>query len=132
MWFGRSKAQRSHFHALPPLKLVHALPPLNTRRGFAFVDFATKQEARNAMEGVAGAHLYGRRLVLEWAEEEGGLDELRAKTAARSRAEQGPGGEAGLGMGAATEGMEEEMEEVAGAAPRGAGGRRPAKKQRRK
>lgn len=27
-----------------------------------------------------GAHLYGRRLVLEWAEEEGGLDELRAKT----------------------------------------------------
>ena len=29
-----------------------------------------------------GAHLYGRRLVLEWAEEEGGLDELRAKTGA--------------------------------------------------
>ena len=44
------------------------------------MDFATKQEARNAMEAVQGAHLYGRRLVLEWAEEEGGLDELRAKT----------------------------------------------------
>jgi len=44
------------------------------------VDFATKQEARNAMDAVQGAHLYGRRLVLEWAEEEGGLDELRAKT----------------------------------------------------
>lgn len=56
-------------------------------RGFAFVDFATKQEARNAMEAVQGAHLYGRRLVLEWAEEEGGLDELRAKTAAKYRGE---------------------------------------------
>ena len=49
------------------------------------MDFATKQEARNALEAVAGTHLYGRRLVLEWAEEEGGLDELRAKTAAKYR-----------------------------------------------
>jgi multiple RNA-binding domain-containing protein 1 len=32
------------------------------------------------MDAVQGAHLYGRRLLLEWAEEEGGLDELRAKT----------------------------------------------------
>lgn len=59
-----------------------------TPRGFAFVDFATKQEAQNAMEAVHGAHLYGRRLVLEWAEEDGGLNELRTKTAARSRVEQ--------------------------------------------
>lgn len=58
-------------------------PPPAACRGFAFVDFATKQEARNAMEAVQGTHLYGRRLVLEWAEEEGGLDELRAKTGAR-------------------------------------------------
>ncbi len=58
--------------------MVHVLPP--ACRGFAFVDFATKQEARNAMEAVQGTHLYGRRLVIEWAEEEGGLDELRAKT----------------------------------------------------
>ena len=58
----------------PPLRCLPGC------RGFAFVDFATKQEARNAMEAVQGAHLYGRRLVLEWAEEEGGLDELRAKT----------------------------------------------------
>lgn len=54
-----------------------------TPRGFAFVEFTTKQEARNAVEGLAGAHLYGRRLVLEWAEAEEGVDELRAKTAAR-------------------------------------------------
>lgn len=59
-----------------------------TPRGFAFVDFATKQEAKNAMDAVQGAHLYGRRLVLEWAEDEEGLEELRAKTAATSRAEE--------------------------------------------
>ena len=35
----------------------------NLRRGFAFVDFATKQEAKAAVEAVAGTHLYGRRLV---------------------------------------------------------------------
>lgn len=55
-------------------------------RGFAFVDFLTKQEAKSAAEAVAGTHLYGRRLVVEWAEAgEAGLDELRAKTAARFR-----------------------------------------------
>eukprot|EP00887_Chlorella_sp_A99_P005214 scaffold1.g5214.t1 len=77
-----------------------------SHRGFAFVDFATKQEARNAMQAVAGTHLYGRRLVLEWAEEEGGLNELRAKTAAKYRGGeelgagargQGEGGESGAG-----------------------------------
>lgn len=57
-------------------------------RGFAFVDFLTKQEALNAKEAVTGAHLYGRRLVIEWAEDEEGLDTLRAKTAARFRPEE--------------------------------------------
>ncbi|KEP64110.1 UNVERIFIED_CONTAM: RNA recognition motif-containing protein [Hammondia hammondi] len=39
-------------------------------RGFAFVDFATKQEAQNAVEALTGSHLYGRRLVLEPANQE--------------------------------------------------------------
>jgi len=52
-------------------------------RGFAFVDFASKREAQTALEAVAGTHLYGRRLVVEWASEDAGLDELRAKTAAK-------------------------------------------------
>lgn len=57
-------------------------------RGFAFVEFVTKQEAKNAMESLGGAHLYGRRLVVEWAEQgEEGLDEIRAKTAAKFRGE---------------------------------------------
>ena len=54
------------------------------------MDFLTKQEARSAAEAVAGTHLYGRRLVVEWADaDEAGLDELRAKTAARFRPEEG-------------------------------------------
>jgi RNA recognition motif-containing protein len=52
-------------------------------RGFAFVDFLSHQEAVDAMEAVAGTHLYGRRLVAEWADQDEGLDELRAKTAAK-------------------------------------------------
>lgn len=56
-------------------------------RGFAFLEFTTKQEAANALDGVGGTHLYGRRLVVEYAEadDEGqaGLNELRAKTAAK-------------------------------------------------
>ena len=47
------------------------------------MEFATKQEAKAAVEAVAGTHLYGRRLVVEWAEDEEGLEELREKTAAK-------------------------------------------------
>jgi multiple RNA-binding domain-containing protein 1 len=58
-----------------------------SHRGFAFVEFVTKQEAENAMDGVGGIHLYGRRLVVEYAAqgEEEGLTELRAKTAQQVR-----------------------------------------------
>ena len=50
-------------------------------RGFAFVDFASKQEAKTAVSSVAGMHLYGRRLVIEWSVEEEGMDSIREKTA---------------------------------------------------
>ncbi|KAI7872194.1 hypothetical protein BDF14DRAFT_1757779 [Spinellus fusiger] len=49
-------------------------------RGFAFLDFMTKQEAKNVYDNMANIHLYGRHLVLEWAEEEEGIDSLREKT----------------------------------------------------
>ncbi|RUP46895.1 hypothetical protein BC936DRAFT_146406 [Jimgerdemannia flammicorona] len=49
-------------------------------RGFAFLDFMTKQEARNVYDNMANIHLYGRHLVLEWAEEDGGVESLREKT----------------------------------------------------
>lgn len=37
-------------------------------RGFAFVDFATVKEAQSAYKALVSTHLYGRRLVLEWAQ----------------------------------------------------------------
>lgn len=38
-------------------------------RGFAFVDFASKSEAAAAFEALQHTHLYGRRMVIEAAEE---------------------------------------------------------------
>lgn len=32
-------------------------------RGFAFVEYVTKQEAQNAIEALSNTHLYGRHLV---------------------------------------------------------------------
>jgi multiple RNA-binding domain-containing protein 1 len=55
-------------------------------RGFAFLDFLTHEEAKNALESLAHTHIYGRHLVIEWADEESdtmtgaALDALRAKT----------------------------------------------------
>ena len=57
------------------------------KRGFAFVEFATKGEAQRAVQAVHGTHLYGRRLLLEYAQGEEGLEELRARAAAKARRE---------------------------------------------
>lgn len=52
-------------------------------RGFAFVEFVTHKEALAAMKSLSRTHLYGRHLVLEWAEDDSvgaeGLDSLRQK-----------------------------------------------------
>ena len=47
-------------------------------RGFAFVEFVTSKEAQNAMRALSQTHLYGRHLVLEWAEQDkDSVDTLR-------------------------------------------------------
>ena len=46
-------------------------------RGFAFADFVTHQEAVAAREALQATHLYGRHLVIEWAEEEQSLEAVR-------------------------------------------------------
>ena len=38
-------------------------------RGFGFVDFLTREEATNCLNALENAHLYGRRLVIDWAQE---------------------------------------------------------------
>ena len=50
-------------------------------RGFAFVEYLTKEDAKRAFESLChSTHLYGRRLVLEWAEEEESVDAIRKRT----------------------------------------------------
>lgn len=39
-------------------------------RGFAFVEFSMAKEAENAMDQLAGVHLLGRRLVMQYAEKD--------------------------------------------------------------
>jgi multiple RNA-binding domain-containing protein 1 len=52
-------------------------------RGFAFVDFLTKKEAKSAFEALSlSTHLYGRRLVIEWAQDDESLEMLQDKTRA--------------------------------------------------
>ena len=48
-------------------------------RGFAFIEFLTSQEAQTAMATLSRTHLYGRHLVLEWADDKDDIDTLREK-----------------------------------------------------
>lgn len=51
-------------------------------RGFGFIDFVNKSDAKNAFEALHhSTHLYGRRLVLEWAEGDQDVEEIRKRTA---------------------------------------------------
>jgi multiple RNA-binding domain-containing protein 1 len=52
----------------------------SSHRGFAFVEFLTKQQAKLAYESLAATHLYGRHLVIEWAKDEDSVESLREKT----------------------------------------------------
>lgn len=53
-------------------------------RGFCFVDYVSKGDAGRAMEAlVHSTHLYGRRLVLEWAKQDAGVEELIEKSASK-------------------------------------------------
>uniref|UniRef100_A0A8D8PPT4 Probable RNA-binding protein 19 n=1 Tax=Cacopsylla melanoneura TaxID=428564 RepID=A0A8D8PPT4_9HEMI len=61
-----------------PKKMVGS----GVHRGFGFVEYMTKNEAKRAMKALCqSTHLYGRRLVLEWADQdENNVDELRKRT----------------------------------------------------
>ncbi|ETN59494.1 RNA binding motif protein [Anopheles darlingi] len=53
-----------------------------SHRGFGFVEFVREPDAKRAFETLGrSTHLYGRRLVLEWAAPDDGVEELRKRTA---------------------------------------------------
>lgn len=61
----------------------------DTHRGFGFVDFFSEADARKAFDALChSTHLYGRRLVLEWAAADDGVEELRKRTADHFNADE--------------------------------------------
>ncbi|ELU12200.1 hypothetical protein CAPTEDRAFT_225018 [Capitella teleta] len=74
----------SVFGELKTARLPRKLAGSGQHRGFAFVDFLSKEDAQRAFDALChSTHLYGRRLVLEWADPDESVDELRMKTASR-------------------------------------------------
>ncbi|XP_053815716.1 probable RNA-binding protein 19 isoform X1 [Vidua chalybeata] len=72
----------STFGELKTVRLPKKMAGTGSHRGFGFVDFVTKQDAKKAFNALChSTHLYGRRLVLEWADTEETLEALRRKTA---------------------------------------------------
>lgn len=77
------KDLRHLFSPFGQIKSLRLPMKFGNHRGFAFVEYVTKQEAQNAIEALSNTHLYGRHLVLERAKEGESLEELRARTAAQ-------------------------------------------------
>ncbi|XP_030512934.1 multiple RNA-binding domain-containing protein 1 isoform X1 [Rhodamnia argentea] len=83
------KDLRKLFSPFGKIKSLRLPMKFGNHRGFAFVEYITKQEAQNALQALANTHLYGRHLVLERAKEGESLEELRARTAAQFNDENG-------------------------------------------
>lgn len=67
---------------LKAVRLPKKLVGVEKHRGFAFIEYYTKADAKKAFKALCqSTHLYGRRLVLEWAQAEEGIEEIRKRTA---------------------------------------------------
>ncbi|CAK9798743.1 Probable RNA-binding protein 19 [Anthophora quadrimaculata] len=70
------------FGELKAVRLPRKLVGVEKHRGFAFVEYYTKSEAKKAFKALCqSTHLYGRRLVLEWAQTDQGIEDIRKRTA---------------------------------------------------
>lgn len=78
------------FGQLKTVRLPKKLATVGEHRGFGFVEFMTKEDAKRAFESLCqSTHLYGRRLVLEWAEGDESVEQIRKRTAEHFHGLQG-------------------------------------------
>lgn len=70
------------FGELKSVRLPKKAVGKGKHRGFAFVEFLSKEDAKKAFDTFKhSTHLLGRRLVLEWAAEEEDVEAVRKRTA---------------------------------------------------
>uniref|UniRef100_A0A4P6D8M5 Putative rna-binding protein rrm superfamily n=3 Tax=Rhodnius TaxID=13248 RepID=A0A4P6D8M5_RHOPR len=70
------------FGELKFVRLPKKLVGTGKHRGFAFVEFVTQNDARRAMKTLCqSTHLFGRRLVLEWAQPDQDVNTIMKATA---------------------------------------------------
>lgn len=78
---------RQLFKAFGEVKTIRVPNKLDgTHRGFAFIEFVSHDEAKAAFKSLQNTHFYGRKLVLEWAQKEKTVDELRKDTERKVKA----------------------------------------------
>ncbi|VDK40369.1 unnamed protein product [Anisakis simplex] len=66
--------------------MIGSTSSTESHRGFGFADFINKADAARAFDAlVHSTHLYGRRLVLEWAKQDESIEELRDKALSNIR-----------------------------------------------
>eukprot|EP01027_Heterolobosea_sp_BB2_P019065 GEZU01026783.1.p1 GENE.GEZU01026783.1~~GEZU01026783.1.p1 ORF type:complete len:403 (+),score=161.32 GEZU01026783.1:114-1322(+) len=76
-----AKELQDLFGAYGEIKEVRLPKKVSDRhKGYAFIDFATPQEAHAAMEALKHTHLYGRHLVIDFAKDQNSMEALREKT----------------------------------------------------
>lgn len=72
---------RSLFKTFGEVKTVRLPSKLDgSHRGFAFIEFVSNEEAKIAFKSLMNTHFYGRKLVLEWAQTEKSVEDLREET----------------------------------------------------
>ena len=81
---------RDLFRTFGPLKNVRVPKRYDGRaRGFAFVEFERPQDASSARRALGAAHLYGRHLVIDWADADD-VKGVRAQASARATSTLSP------------------------------------------
>jgi len=74
------KEVQALFHTFGQVRSVRVPRKFDgSHRGFAFVDFLSKEEAKNAVQSLEGTHLYGRHLVIEFADVDESIELIRNK-----------------------------------------------------